>query len=337
MADGPVPVAQFAAALEATPRTIEAALDELDAIYEHRGLRIQRDKAGIQLTTAPQTAEAVEKFLGLESLQRLSKPAVETLAIIAYQQPITRPRIEAIRGVNSDGVIKSLLTKGLIEEMGRTEGPGRPVLYGTTPTFLQHFGLSSLTDLPPLDIEAVLAAARITGPESEAAPAPLADAEPEAVAAAETAEPIVDGVTLAEAALDADAEPEPRPETDTQSEVEAETPTSISTTSEAEPVPETTPEPEVHSEAGVETSSILSTEADVEPELELPALMDELTQTVSDVELLKEPIVEASDDDDDEDDEDDDDDDWDEGDDDDDEDEPDEAGSPSAGPQEPQS
>lgn len=164
VADGPVQIAQFAAALDAPPRAIETALEELERIYQHRGLRIQRDKSGIQLTTAPQAAETVERFLGLESLQRLSRPAVETLAIIAYQQPVTRPYIESIRGVNCDGVIKSLWTKGLIEEVGRTEGPGRPVLYATTSAFLQYFGLASLTDLPPLDIESLFAAARVADP-----------------------------------------------------------------------------------------------------------------------------------------------------------------------------
>jgi segregation and condensation protein B len=178
VADGPVPAAQFAQALDVSPRTIESALEELEATFHPRGLRIQRDKSGIQLTTAPQAAEAVEKFLGLESLQRLSKPAVETLAIVAYQQPVTRPYIESIRGVNSDGVIKSLLSKGLIEEVGRTEGPGRPVLYATTATFLQHFGLAALTELPPLDIESLLTAAKVTAEQnlqvsSESDPATL--------------------------------------------------------------------------------------------------------------------------------------------------------------------
>lgn len=193
VADGPVPLAQYAQALNTTPRTIEAALAELETLYQQRGLRIQREKSGIQLTTAPQSAEAVEKFLGLESLQRLSKPAVETLAIVAYQQPVTRPYIESIRGVNSDGVIKSLLTKGLIEEVGRTEGPGRPVLYATTATFLQHFGLAALTELPPLDIESLLVAAKVTAeqnlqvrPESEAATPPPTD---EVVQAAIPAQP----------------------------------------------------------------------------------------------------------------------------------------------------
>lgn len=335
VADGPVPIAQFATALEATPRTIEAALEELDALYQHRGLRIQRDKAGIQLTTAPQTAEAVEKFLGLESLQRLSKPAVETLAIIAYQQPITRPRIEAIRGVNSDGVIKSLLTKGLIEEVGRTEGPGRPVLYGTTPAFLQHFGLSSLTDLPPLDIEAVLAAARITGPESEAASVPQPDSAPEMVAAEGTSEPVIEAaeVIMTDAAIEPQAEPEATAELAGESTIEA----------------------EVQDVASGETAIIR------EPEVEIPELVEELTQVVSQVEVLVEPEVvdeteespqvepeteniEASvvdgDDEDDEDDEDDDedDDDWDDEDDEDEEDDDDdESESSSTSPEEPQS
>ncbi len=190
VADGPVPISQFAVALNATPRAIEAALGELEVIYQQRGFRIQRDKDRLQLTTAPQAAEAVETFLGLESIQRLSRPAVETLSIIAYQQPVTRPQIEAIRGVNSDGVIKSLLTKGLIEEVGRTEGPGRPVLYGTTPAFLQHFGLASLKELPPLDLEALLAAAKVApanvaGSEAEPASPPQPD-EPVANPSAES-------------------------------------------------------------------------------------------------------------------------------------------------------
>ncbi len=77
---------------------------------------------------------------------------METLAIAAYQQPVTRPQIEAVRGVSSDGVMKSLLGKGLIQEVGRADGPGRPILYGTTPDFLQHFGLNSLSELPQLNL-----------------------------------------------------------------------------------------------------------------------------------------------------------------------------------------
>ena len=104
------------------------------------------------MTTAPELAEVIERFLGLEATTRLSRAALETLAIIAYQQPVTRPAIDAVRGVNSDGVIKSLLSKGLLQEVGRSEGPGRPILFGTTPEFLQHFGLNSLIELPALNI-----------------------------------------------------------------------------------------------------------------------------------------------------------------------------------------
>ncbi len=117
-----------------------------------RGIRLQRHEGRFQLTTAPEMAEEIEKYLGLEATARLSRAALETLAIIAYRQPITRPGVDAIRGVNSDGVLKSLLSKGLIQEMGRTEGPGRPILYGSTQDFLQHFGIDSLDDLPPFEL-----------------------------------------------------------------------------------------------------------------------------------------------------------------------------------------
>jgi segregation and condensation protein B len=102
------------------------------------------------LTTAPQLAELIERFLGLEATTHLSRAALETLAIIAYQQPVTRPQIDSIRGVNSDSMMKSLLNKGLILESGRADGPGRPILYSTTPEFLQHFGLNSILEMPPL-------------------------------------------------------------------------------------------------------------------------------------------------------------------------------------------
>ena len=148
----PVPPVQLAAALEISTADAEAGLDELDEALRTRGLRLQRHAGRVQLTTAPDTAELIERFLGLEAISHLSRAALETLAIIAYQQPVTRPQVDAVRGVNSDGVMKSLLGKGLVQEFGRAEGPGRPILYGTTPDFLQHFGLSSLSELPPLNL-----------------------------------------------------------------------------------------------------------------------------------------------------------------------------------------
>ncbi len=148
----PVAPSQLAAALGLSTGEVERGLEALDEQLRTRGLRLQRHAGRLQLTTAPELAESVENFLGLEATSRLSRAALEALAIIAYQQPVTRPGVDTIRGVNSDGVIKSLLNKGLLQEVGRSEGPGRPILYGTTPEFLQHFGMNSLSELPPLDL-----------------------------------------------------------------------------------------------------------------------------------------------------------------------------------------
>jgi len=146
----PVTTAQLSAALDVAPSVIERGLNELDSALATRGLRLQRNVGRFQLTTAPQLADLIERFLGLEATTHLSRAALETLAIIAYQQPVTRPQIDAIRGVNSDSMMKSLLHKGLILESGRADGPGRPILYSTTPEFLQHFGLNSILEMPPL-------------------------------------------------------------------------------------------------------------------------------------------------------------------------------------------
>jgi len=146
----PATIAQLATVLDVAPSVIERGLNELDASLVTRGLRLQRYAGRVQLTTAPQLAELIERFLGLEATTHLSRAALETLAIIAYQQPVTRPQIDSIRGVNSDSMMKSLLNKGLILESGRADGPGRPILYSTTPEFLQHFGLNSILEMPPL-------------------------------------------------------------------------------------------------------------------------------------------------------------------------------------------
>jgi len=150
VAPEPVTTAQLATALDVAPSVVERGLNELDVSLATRGLRLQRNAGRFQLTTAPQLAELIERFLGLEATTHLSRAALETLAIIVYQQPVTRPQIDSIRGVNSDSMMKSLLTKGLILESGRADGPGRPILYSTTPEFLQHFGLNSILEMPPL-------------------------------------------------------------------------------------------------------------------------------------------------------------------------------------------
>jgi segregation and condensation protein B len=155
-APGAVSISQLAAALDLSHAEVEKGLVDLEARYAvnnlETGLRLQRHHGRFQLTTAPQAARLVERFLGLEAGSRLSRAALESLAIVAYQQPVTRPQIDAIRGVNSDGVLKSLLSKGLIQEVGRAEAAGRPILYATTPEFLQYFGLNALEELPPLDL-----------------------------------------------------------------------------------------------------------------------------------------------------------------------------------------
>ncbi len=154
VAAGPVALGQLAEVMQVPISAIETALQALnDHLGDGHGLRLQRHEGRVQLTTAPEMASVVERFLGIEATARLSRAALEALAIVAYRQPITRPGVDAVRGVNSDGVMKSLLAKGLIQEMGRAEGPGRPILYGTTAEFLQYFGLSSLRDLPSFDVE----------------------------------------------------------------------------------------------------------------------------------------------------------------------------------------
>jgi segregation and condensation protein B len=149
--------AQLATVLDLPLSEIEKLLDELEASYRRpggeRGVRLMRYRGRVQLTSAPQAAETIERFLGLDMSSRLSRAALETLAVVLYRQPVTRPQIDAVRGVNSDGVLKTLLLRGLIQEIGRAESPGRPILYSATNECLQYFGLSSLADLPPLDLE----------------------------------------------------------------------------------------------------------------------------------------------------------------------------------------
>ncbi len=154
VASEPVPVTQIAEALNVKLAEVEQALAELNAVEQAtRGVRVQRKADRVQLTTQPACAPYIEKFLGLDLTTRLSKPALETLAIIAYQQPVTRAQIEHVRGVNCDAVLSTLLNRGLIEEVGRLETAGRPIQYATTFAFLQHFGLRGLDDMPSLQAE----------------------------------------------------------------------------------------------------------------------------------------------------------------------------------------
>lgn len=167
--DGPTDPAELACLIEAlllvapAPTTIEElakgagvpanAVDAALATLEQRGATgwvLQRHAGRVQLATAPRFAGYVRRFLGLDRETRLSGAALETLAIVAYQQPVTKAEIETVRGVDCSGVLHTLLQRGLIEQVGRLQAPGNPIQYGTTPDFLLHFGLRSLADLPPL-------------------------------------------------------------------------------------------------------------------------------------------------------------------------------------------
>ncbi len=163
VAGEPATIERLATTLEQPQEVIEQALALLTQQLQDRGIRLQRHHDQVQLVTMPEAADAIEAYLGLDLSTKLSRAALETLAIIAYRQPITRPQIEAIRGVSSDGVIRTLLHRGLIQEVGRLETAGRPVLFGTTPEFLNYFGIQSLDDLPPLEEEDEMALAERLG------------------------------------------------------------------------------------------------------------------------------------------------------------------------------
>jgi segregation and condensation protein B len=147
-----VTVAQLAQALELPADAVEAALERLSAECATRGVRVQRQGESLQLVSAPEAAAAIERFLGGQPAARLSAAALEALAIIAYRQPITRAQVDAVRGVDSSGVIRALLGRELIVEAGRLDTVGRPIVYATTPEFLRQFGLANLAELPPLDL-----------------------------------------------------------------------------------------------------------------------------------------------------------------------------------------
>ncbi len=147
VAEKPVTVGELSRATGARARDVERALASLEESRAGSGLRLQRDGDAWRFVTAPQTAKAVGGYLGADRL-RISQAALETLSVIAYRQPATRADVEHVRGVNCDQTIETLLARRLIEEVGRAERPGRPILYGTTWEFLECFGLSSLDELP---------------------------------------------------------------------------------------------------------------------------------------------------------------------------------------------
>ncbi len=149
-AEEPPTVSALAQATNAPLDAVEQALEALQADDSGRGVRIQRNGATVRLVTAPQAAAFIERLLGLERPNRLSKAALETIAIIAYRQPVTRGAIEAVRGVSCDAPLNTLRSRELVQSVGQADTPGRPHLWATTPRFLEHFGLSELGELPTL-------------------------------------------------------------------------------------------------------------------------------------------------------------------------------------------
>ncbi len=145
-------IQQLATLLRAQEREIAAVLQQIEAEYNDRGIVLREVAGGYRFATSPLARDVVEAYL-VPPKTTLSTPALEALAIVAHLQPVTRSEIEAIRGVNSDSVVNTLLDRGLIIEAGRKDVVGRPMQYKTTPSFLESFGLRSLDDLPDLELE----------------------------------------------------------------------------------------------------------------------------------------------------------------------------------------
>jgi segregation and condensation protein B len=152
VSDEPVAAARLARLLEASPGDVEAALADLAEEYREsdRGFQLREVAGGWRFYTHPAYHDVIEQYVLSWDTRRLSQAALEALAVVAYHQPVTRAGINAVRGVNSEGVLASLVEKGLVREVGRDKNAGNAILYGTTRTFLEKFGLKDINELPPL-------------------------------------------------------------------------------------------------------------------------------------------------------------------------------------------
>ena len=153
VSDEPVSSARLASMLEVSPGLMDETLALLAAEYQddNRGIQLREVAGGWRFFTHPAHHDLIEKYVLSWDTRKLSQAALETLAVIAYHQPVTRAGVNAVRGVNSEGVISSLVEKGLVREAGREKTAGNAILYATTRTFLERFGLKSIKDLPPLE------------------------------------------------------------------------------------------------------------------------------------------------------------------------------------------
>ena len=153
VAERPLTRREVARIVGASREVVDARLGDLEVSLRERGVRLVASGEHVELATAAEQGRLIARYVGAEGV-RLSPAALETVAIVAYRQPITRGAVERIRGVDSDYVLRSLLHRRLVTEQGRADSPGRPILYGTGIDFLERFGLRSLDDLPSLDSDA---------------------------------------------------------------------------------------------------------------------------------------------------------------------------------------
>ena len=181
VAERPLSRSELRTVARLSAEEVDEKLGDLEVQLRERGIRLVSQGDRVMLGTSPESGALIARYLGADAV-RLSPAALETLAIIAYRQPVTRGVIERIRGVDSGHVVRGLLHRRLIHEHGRAETPGRPILYGTSMEFMERFGLTSLDDLPPLEAEI---AAQLAQAEEDA----RTDAEPTGEPAADDEEP----------------------------------------------------------------------------------------------------------------------------------------------------
>jgi segregation and condensation protein B len=183
VAERPLTRREIAAIARVDRATVDERLGDLEVALRGRGIRLVLSDERVELVTSPEAGGLIARYVGADAV-RLSPASLETLAIVAYRQPVTKAAVERIRGVDSDYTIRSLLHRRLVVELGRSDAPGRPFLYGTGFEFLERFGLTTLEELPPLDVDVAARLAEEGGSFSgdpaaaEAGPEPGSEAEP---------------------------------------------------------------------------------------------------------------------------------------------------------------
>jgi segregation and condensation protein B len=202
VAERPLARREIAALAGVDRATVDARLGDLEVTLAARGIRLVLSADRVELVTAPEAGALIARYVGADAV-RLSPASLETLAIVAYRQPVTKSAVERIRGVDSDYTIRSLLHRRLVVELGRSEAPGRPYLYGTGFEFLERFGLTSLEEMPVLDVDV---AARLAEDDAVTEPADEDDAVPAQAVAAASGPTTIVGASNGTSAADSAAE-----------------------------------------------------------------------------------------------------------------------------------